>query len=428
MSDSSKVTATTLLPPLDQSDELNILADAFLASPEYSQLHFGSLQPQLPLTSPLSSSNPYSSINPYDDFSWIPSASQPPAETSGRCKAYADGLILPQPLPQIYPSPPPFTCAPTPSTITLESTLSQSILSAEPNPPPPSRNYDTSRYAGTPIPRTVCPNEGCKDNGPAHPSGALMYFLICFIDWIAHCQDRMVSHKEKEKCLVYKTLLADLLEQGHGVDISKRLQYLSKLHPFNVGSAIMKKARPEYYGPKGAAVFQATLNKLLTIGCCLIAEDRKCNMDEAFKIMVASSDSGELLQSVSSDTGQDERFDDLLMTIMRKDIKPRLDGHINAPAHRRQGTRLHSVAQSNPLMSAITALTRSGYNNLFSSSSKLSLHAGTGTDCNGTKARPLWREATALSIEDGLRRARGLHRLRARTPATPELSRQSAPL
>jgi len=103
------------------------------------------------------------------------------------------------------------------------------------------------------------------------------------------------------------------------------------------------------YGPKGAAVFQATLNKLFDpqtaainpdifapmtlnrfnefvliphIACRLIAEDRKCNMDEAFKVMVASSDAGELLQSIS-DTGQDERFDDLLMRIIQKDIKVR---------------------------------------------------------------------------------------------------------
>jgi hypothetical protein len=51
MSDSSNlgITATALLPPLDESDELNILADAFLALPEYSQHQ-------------ASSSNPYSSI------------------------------------------------------------------------------------------------------------------------------------------------------------------------------------------------------------------------------------------------------------------------------------------------------------------------------------------------------------------------------
>ncbi|KAG1729319.1 uncharacterized protein EDB91DRAFT_1253064 [Suillus paluster] len=137
MSDSSNVTAT-LLPPLDESDELNLLANAFLSSPGYSQLHLSSLQPQLPLTSPFLSSNPYSSINSYDDFSWISSASQPPAETSGPGKAYTTGPILPQPLPQTYPSPPPFVCAPTPSTITLESTLPQSILPTEPVSNPPS--------------------------------------------------------------------------------------------------------------------------------------------------------------------------------------------------------------------------------------------------------------------------------------------------
>jgi hypothetical protein len=52
------------------------------------------------------------------------------------------------------------------------------------------------------------------------------------------------SYEEKEKCLVYKTLLTDLLEQGYGFDISKCLQYFSKLHPFNVGSTITKKACP----------------------------------------------------------------------------------------------------------------------------------------------------------------------------------------
>ncbi|KAG1810740.1 hypothetical protein EV424DRAFT_1542858 [Suillus variegatus] len=45
----------------------------------------------------------------------------------------------------------------------------------------------------------------------------------------------------------------------------------------------------------------------------------------------------------------------------------------------------------------------------------------------GTKARPLWREATALSIEDRLRHTRGLPTTsqdschRARTPATPTI-------
>ncbi|KAG1796045.1 uncharacterized protein HD556DRAFT_1441880 [Suillus plorans] len=139
----SNVTATTLLPPLDESDELNLLADGFFASNEYSQLHnldFSILQPQLPPSSALSSSNSYSSINPYDDFSWMLSALQPPTQTSGQGEAYAPrpGLILPQPSPPpTYPSPRSM-CAPTPSTTTLESTLSQSILPAKLVCNPPS--------------------------------------------------------------------------------------------------------------------------------------------------------------------------------------------------------------------------------------------------------------------------------------------------
>jgi hypothetical protein len=99
------------------------------------------------------------------------------------------------------------------------------------------------------------------------------------------------------------------------------------------------------YGPKGFAVFQATLNKLFNpqtaainpdifapmtldrfnefvliphIACRLIAEDRKCNIEEAFRVMVASGDAGDLLQPIV-DSGKDERFDNLLMNIMRKD-------------------------------------------------------------------------------------------------------------
>ncbi|KAG1797483.1 uncharacterized protein HD556DRAFT_1306614 [Suillus plorans] len=59
---------------------------------------------------------------------------------------------------------------------------------------------------------------------------------------------------------------------------------------------------------------------------------------------------------------------------------------------------------------------------------------GTGTDCKGINARPLWREATALSIEDSYD-AREDYRLRARTPAPapgpchsrPDLPERPAP-
>lgn len=137
MSDSSNLNITAATALLDESDKLNLLADAFLASSEYSQLHSAdtSLQPQLRQAS---SSNPYLPINPYDDFSWILLASQPLAETSEQRKTYAPGLILPQPLPQTYTSPPPFACAPTPSALMLKSTLSQLDLAAEPVSNPPS--------------------------------------------------------------------------------------------------------------------------------------------------------------------------------------------------------------------------------------------------------------------------------------------------
>lgn len=59
------------------------------------------------------------------------------------------------------------------------------------------------------------------------------------------------------------------------------------------------------------------------IACRLIAEDRKCNIEEAFKVMVASGDARDLLQPIV-DSGKDERFDNLLMNIMRKDVKVRL--------------------------------------------------------------------------------------------------------
>lgn len=97
------------------------------------------------------------------------------------------------------------------------------------------------------------------------------------------------------------------------------------------------------YGPKGTAVFQATLNRLFDpqtdainpsifapmtldrynqfvlipyIACRLIAEDRKCNMEDAFKVMIASGDYGDGLQAIDD---KDERFDDFLMSIVRKD-------------------------------------------------------------------------------------------------------------
>ncbi|KAG1873105.1 hypothetical protein F4604DRAFT_1925596 [Suillus subluteus] len=99
MSESSNITAATLPPPLDESDELNLLANGFFASPKFSQLR----------------------------------------KTSGQGAAYAPGLILPQPsllpqssLPQTYHSPPLSMCTPTPSTTTA---LLHSIPPAKPPTP-----------------------------------------------------------------------------------------------------------------------------------------------------------------------------------------------------------------------------------------------------------------------------------------------------
>jgi hypothetical protein len=41
-------------------------------------------------------------------------------------------------------------------------------------------------------------------------------------------------------------------------------------------------------------------------------------MDEAFNVMVASGDAGDELQPIND---KDERFDNLLMDIVRKDVK-----------------------------------------------------------------------------------------------------------
>ncbi|KAG1865121.1 hypothetical protein C8R48DRAFT_772824 [Suillus tomentosus] len=149
-SDSSNLDTTALLPPLDESDELNLLADAFLASPEYSQ-HQASA----------SSSNTYPPINPYDDFSWIPLVSQPSAETSEQGKTYAPGLFLPQPSPQLpqpsLPQPSPQTC---PSALPFMCAPSQTmaLLQSLPGVPPsqiPAQSPPAALAQSSPPPSTI---------------------------------------------------------------------------------------------------------------------------------------------------------------------------------------------------------------------------------------------------------------------------------
>lgn len=49
----------------------------------------------------------------------------------------------------------------------------------------------------------------------------------------------------------------------------------------------------------------------------LIADDRDCTFQEAFKVMVASGDVGDSLQAIDNE-GKDEAFDDIIMKIMWK--------------------------------------------------------------------------------------------------------------
>lgn len=105
------------------------------------------------------------------------------------------------------------------------------------------------------------------------------------------------------------------------------------------------------YGPKGSAVLRATINQLFDprqgipteafaplsyeqytyfvlipyIASRLIADDwrftdnQTCTLQQAFKVMVASADAGDALQGIDEE-GKDERFDDILMKIMLKQV------------------------------------------------------------------------------------------------------------
>ncbi|KAG1727302.1 hypothetical protein EDD22DRAFT_931149, partial [Suillus occidentalis] len=155
----------------------------------------------------------------------------------------------------------------------------------------------------------------------------------------------------KDECFIYQTLLNDLLEQGYGVKLDKQLAFLTCLKIFDIGRPIFNKARPGYYGPKGSVVLHATINQLFDpqqgipteafaplsyeqytyfvlipyIACQLIADNQRfmdnqtCMLQQAFKVMVASADAGDALQGIDEE-GKDERFDDILMKIMLKQV------------------------------------------------------------------------------------------------------------
>ncbi|KAG2029418.1 hypothetical protein BDR03DRAFT_987768, partial [Suillus americanus] len=147
------------------------------------------------------------------------------------------------------------------------------------------------------------------------------------------------------------TQLQDLLEQGYGVELDKRLAFLARLKIFDVGRPIFNKARPGYYGPKGSAVLCATISRLFNprngiptdafaplsyeqytyfvlipyMASRLIADNQgftdnqQCTLQHAFEIMVASADAGDALQGIDKE-GKDEQFDDVLMKIMLNQV------------------------------------------------------------------------------------------------------------
>ncbi|KAG1817302.1 hypothetical protein EV424DRAFT_1347991 [Suillus variegatus] len=131
MSNSSNLDTTALLPPLDD------IARIFP-------------------TSSFSFIFQYISINPYDNFSWIPLALQPSAETSEQGKTYTPGLFLPQPLPQL-PQPLPQTC---PSALPFMCAPSQTmaLLQSLPGVPPSqitAQSPPATLAQSSPLPSTI---------------------------------------------------------------------------------------------------------------------------------------------------------------------------------------------------------------------------------------------------------------------------------
>ncbi|KAG2340051.1 hypothetical protein BDR05DRAFT_950685 [Suillus weaverae] len=233
---------------------------------------------------------------------------------------------------------------------------------AEPIQPPPQKKQATIQTANEDLP-TVCPSDGCNDIMPSHPSGMVLVKYKAFQHclqmlggefsrqmlklemelcaaiqsdlqckrWLSEINYFAVHHSVlklepdlcqlifdkamKDKCIIYPTLLTNLLEQDYGVELNKQLAFLAHLKIFDVGHPIFNKARPGYYGPKGSAVFPSQL----------IADDwgfidnQLCTLQQAFKLMVASADSGDALQGIDKE-GKDEQFDDILMKIMLKQV------------------------------------------------------------------------------------------------------------
>ncbi|KAG2031481.1 hypothetical protein BDR03DRAFT_1016034 [Suillus americanus] len=178
--------------------------------------------------------------------------------------------------------------------------LSKKRKSTEPIQPPLLKKQATVPAADEDFP-TVCPSDGCNDIVPLHPSGMVLAkykayqrclqmpggeftrqtlkleMELCVAiqsnlqherhiqtsynnRWLSHINYFTVYHSAlklkpdlhqlifdkaaKEDCFVYQTLLTDLLEQGYGVKLNKRLALLACLKIFDVGHPIFNKAWP----------------------------------------------------------------------------------------------------------------------------------------------------------------------------------------
>ncbi|KAG2039924.1 hypothetical protein BDR03DRAFT_1008600 [Suillus americanus] len=285
--------------------------------------------------------------------------------------------------------------------------LSKKRKSTEPIQPPLLKKQATVPAADKDFP-TVCPSDGCNDIVPLHPSGMVLAkykayqcclrmpggesthqtlkleMELCVAiqsnlqrkrhiqtsydnRWLSHINYFAVYHSAlklepdlrrlifdkatKEDCFVYQTLLTDLLEQGYGVELNKRLAFLARLKIFDVGHPISTRHGLDTMVRKAvqsfvqlSAGYSTPRNRIPTdafaplsyeqytyfvlipyMASRLIADDQgftdnqQCTLQHAFEIMVASADAGDALQGIDKE-GKDEQFGDVLMKIMLNQV------------------------------------------------------------------------------------------------------------
>lgn len=166
--------------------------------------------------------------------------------------------------------------------------------------PPPQKKQVAMPTTNEDLP-TICPSDGCNDSVASHPSGMVLakykayrrclqmpggeftrqtlklemelcaaiqsdlqrdrYLQSAYDNrWLSQINYFAVHHSvlklepdlrrlifdkaAKDECFIYQTLLNDLLEQGYGVELDKRLAFLARLKIFDIGRPIFNKARP----------------------------------------------------------------------------------------------------------------------------------------------------------------------------------------